>query len=171
MKIILPGEEARKVFEGVNNLIGAGVRLMTAAASKLSSQTEYIDRTTDVSDDELARGKEVVKQEFLNRERRARIEALELDAREMLAVANKIDASIKQKSAEIRQSNINRSMHHKPKSQPQTKSPSNGIPPNSLPPLKAQPAVQERSSAVVGGNEGKSLTQNLGDKLKAASPS
>lgn len=154
MKIHIPAE----TVEALLQLVRSASRLMSNAAAKFSSETEFIDKRTNISEEELQRGNEVLKLEFENRERRAKVEAVELDARELKAQADKTEALVRQRAAQIRQSNLNRSTH-KPK-------PANGQQQN-----RPQPAVQERRNAVEGGNEGKSLTHSLGDKLKATTPS
>ena len=153
MKVAIPGE----VVEAFIQVLQNASKLMANASRKFSCEAEVLDKKTDLSDEELNRGPALLKLEFENRERRAKVEALELDARELKAQADKTEAQVRQRSAQIRQSNLNRSTH-KPK-------------PPSGQQNRVQPAAQERRNAVDGGNEGKSLTHSLGDKLKAATPS
>lgn len=144
MKIAVPGELVEVVVQVLKDVS----RLLSFKSKKAGLEAEILDRQTDVSDEEMNRGQLLMKQEFENRERRAKVEALELEARELRAQAEKIEAQIKYRSAQIRQSNLNRA--HKPR-----------------PPANKQPQSPERRNSLEeGGSSEVKLTYKLADKLE-----
>lgn len=145
MKIAIPGELVEVFIQIMKDVS----RLLSIKAKKAGLEAEILDRQTDMSDEELDRGRLLMKQEFENRERRVKVEALELEARELRAQAEKIEAQIKYRSAQIRQSNLSRTVH-KPRL-----------------PANKQPQSQERrnESSEEGGSSEVKLTYKLSEKI------
>lgn len=140
---------ASTVMTAFMTLANSASKMMTAYADKAEWESEYMEKRMPLTDDEVKRDLEIASIELNNRERKAKVEALELDAREARAIAEKAEAQLKQRTVNIRVSNLNRA-NHKPKG----------------PPSKAQPVVDGRRHMAEGKAVDGKLTYTLGDKGK-----
>ncbi len=150
MFLRVEGKEAEGVVNTVAGFFTAASKFLMASAKKTEWESEAMEKRLPLTEAEIQKDLTISSKELENRERRAKIEGMELDAREQKALADRAEAILRQRTVRTRSESLNRANHKKVETVP------------------GKPAGQstERRHAV-RGEEGKSLTQNLGDKLKS----
>lgn len=152
MFVRVEGKEAESLFSTVAEVFTAASHLLRASAKKVSWEADALEKRLPLTEEEVQKDLAVSAKELENRERRAKVESLELDAREQKAMADRAEAILRQRTVRARSESLNRSTHKK--DGPQAS--------------KVHPVGQNSERRpVVRGDEGKALTQSLGDKLKS----
>lgn len=150
MFLRVEGKEAEGVVNTIAGFFTAASSFLKAAAKKVEWEADAMEKRLPLTEAEVQKDITISGKELENRERRAKIEGMELDAREQKALADRAEAILRQRTVRTRSESLNRSTHNKTKEST---------------PVKNQTG-QERKP-MMRGEEGKSLTQNLGDKLKS----
>lgn len=158
MFLRIEGKEAEGVIATVAGFFTAASTLLKAAAKKIEWEADALEKRLPLTEEECQRDITISKLELDIRERKAKVEVMELDAREQTAIAIRAEAILRQRTVNTRSNSLNSTTHKK------------DVPahPNRAP---SSPAGNERRTDVNRGDEGKSPTTNLGDKLKSVTAS